>query len=303
LSTSGVHLVIGASGQVGGALLLELERRHLQCFGTYGKTLPPEVSLLHLDLLRGEDVMALVDKIKPTHIYVPASYTNVDGCEDNPDLSYSVNVEGVKHIARAAQTIAARLIYFSSDYVFDGAAGPYSEDDPVNPVSVYGRHKVLAEELCLGETKGEALIIRTTVVFGNEWQKKNFVLRLIRSLSAGIEVPVPDDQIGSPTLNSALAQSTLELALQDQRGVFNVAGDELCSRYELAQAVAAEFALDEGLLVAVKTNMLNQKAQRPLRAGLKVDKVRAVLGSSAILTGYHAALAQLAVELQCDPDF
>jgi dTDP-4-dehydrorhamnose reductase len=311
----GLHLVVGASGQVGGALLIELERRNLECLGTYHKTLPPDASLLQLDLGRPEDIMALVGRLKPSHIYVPASYTNVDGCEENPDLSYAINVQGVKSIAQAAKMFGAKLIYFSSDYVFDGIAGPYSEDDPVSPVSVYGRHKVMAEEIAVSETKGAAgasasgastggastaLIIRTTVVFGNEWQKKNFVLRLIRSLSEGTEVPIPEDQIGTPTLNSSLAHTTLELVLKSETGVFNVAGAELCSRYDLARAVAAEFGLDEGLLVPVKTSMLNQKAKRPLRAGLKVDKVRALLGQNAQLTGFREALRQLHKELDID---
>jgi dTDP-4-dehydrorhamnose reductase len=305
LSIAGLHLVVGASGQVGGALLIELERRNLECLGTYHKTLPPDVSLLQLDLGRPADIMALVGRLKPSYIYVPASYTNVDGCEENPDLSYAINVQGVKSIAQAAKMFGAKLIYFSSDYVFDGIAGPYSEDDPVSPVSVYGRHKVMAEEIAASETKSEtgasaALIIRTTVVFGKEWQKKNFVLRLIRSLSEGTEVPVPKDQIGTPTLNSALAHTTLELVLANETGVFNVAGDELCSRYDLARAVAAEFGLDEGLLVPVQTCMLDQKAKRPLRAGLKVDKVLALLGKGAKVTGFREAVQQLHKELDID---
>ena len=110
--------------------------------------------------------------------------------------------------------------------------GPYDEGTAVSPISVYGRHKVMAEEMVTVTTTGEALIIRTTVVYGMERQKKNFVLRLVRSLASGLAVPVPSDQIGSPTLNSALAATTVELALRQESGIFNVAGDELCSRYD-----------------------------------------------------------------------
>ena len=297
-----MHLVIGASGQVGGALLQELERRNLQCLGTYHSHKPPHGNFTKLDLNQAVSISALIAKERPLYIYVPASYTNVDGCEEDPDFSYAANVKGVQTIAAAAHAHKAKLIYFSSDYVFDGEHGPYDEQEPVSPISVYGRHKVEAEQAAMTETEDSALIVRTTVVFGMEWQQKNFVLRLIRSLSDGKEIAVPEDQIGSPTLNSALAHTTVELALGDQTGIFNVAGEELCSRYELALAVAEIFQLDDGLIVPITTEFLDQKAKRPLNAGLKVDKVREVLGRNAQLTGYKEALEELrnAIENQSD---
>lgn len=299
-----MHLVIGASGQVGGALLLELERRSLQCLGTYHTHKAPHGNFSRLDLGQVDAVTALIAKTRPLYVYVPASYTNVDGCEEDPERSYAVNVKGVQAIAEAAHKNKAKLIYFSSDYVFDGKSGPYDEQEPVSPISVYGKHKVEAEQAAVKETEDGALIVRTTVVFGMEWQQKNFVLRLIRSLSEGKEVAVPDDQIGTPTFNSALAHTAVELALGDQTGIFNVAGEELCSRYQLAQAVAEIFSLNEGLIVPVQTAMLDQKAKRPLKAGLKVDKVREVLGRNALLTGYREALEELldAIESQSDDD-
>ncbi|MBS1990773.1 MAG: SDR family oxidoreductase [Cyanobacteria bacterium SZAS LIN-3] len=292
-----MHLVIGASGQVGGALLLELERRKLICLGTYHNHKAPVGNFEKLDLSHAEDVAALVARTRPLYIYVPASYTNVDGCEDDPDKSFAVNVRGVQAIAAAAHQHRAKLIYFSSDYVFDGTSGPYDELAPVSPISVYGRHKVEAEQAAMKETEDAALIVRTTVVFGPEWQQKNFVLRLIKQLSEGREVPVPDDQIGTPTFNRDLAHSTVELALGDQTGIFNVAGEDLCSRYELAMAVAETFELDEELIIPVQTEMLAQKAKRPLKAGLKVDKVKEVLARNARVTGFREALEELHREI------
>jgi dTDP-4-dehydrorhamnose reductase len=292
-SSSGLHLVVGASGQVGGALLLELERRELECIGTYNKNLPEDSAFLQLDISAKSQVAAQLEKIRPAFIYLPASFTNVDACEENEALSLAVNVEGVQNVSEAAQAVGAKVVYFSSDYVFDGKDGPYDESTKVSPVSVYGRHKVRAEEIVEDKSGGDALIVRTTVVYGLERQKKNFVLRLAASLASGLEVPVPTDQVGSPTLNSALAATTIELVLRQEKGIFNVAGDELCSRYDLALAVAEQFELDEGLIVPITTDMLNQKAKRPLQAGLKVDKVRALLGNSAVLTGFHDGLRQL----------
>jgi dTDP-4-dehydrorhamnose reductase len=321
-----MHLVIGASGQVGGALLSALSERGLACLGTYHNNNPcsgdepdddfdeafaasfaasdltdsagPQpAAYVRLDLGDGDAIEQLLRQTRPSHIYLPASYTNVDGCESDPALSHRINVEAVERVIACAGD--ADLIYFSSDYVFDGKAGPYGEEEPTAPISVYGRHKVLAEELVSGSGLN-ALIIRTTVVFGPERQGKNFVLRLIRTLSGGDEIAVPDDQVGTPTYNGALAHTVLELVKRNESGIFNIAGEESCSRYELAQAVADAFDLDSALIVPVSTDMLDQKAARPLLAGLKVDKVRNLLGQKAQLTGFREALAELRLIAEAD---
>ncbi|MBU6453170.1 MAG: SDR family oxidoreductase [Cyanobacteria bacterium REEB67] len=317
-----MHLIIGASGQVGGALLGALNESGLDCLGTYhknnplsfdgedagseavlgefggpGSTRSAAAAFVRLDLGDGDAIKELLQQIRPSHIYLPASYTNVDGCEADPGLSSLINVEAVKRVIACAGD--ADLIYFSSDYVFDGEAGPYGEDEPTAPISVYGRHKVEAEAL-LASSGLNSLIVRTTVVFGPERQGKNFVLRLIKTLAGGDEIAVPDDQVGTPTYNRALAHTVLELVKRNESGIFHVAGEESCSRYELALAVADAFDLDQNLIVPVSTDMLDQKAARPLRAGLKVDKVRHLLGKKAQLTGFREALAELRLIAEAD---
>jgi dTDP-4-dehydrorhamnose reductase len=106
--------------------------------------------------------------------------------------------------------------------------------------------------------------------------------------------------VGTPTYNSALAHTVLELVKRNESGIFNVAGEESCSRYELALAVASTFGLDDNLLVPVNTDMLEQKASRPLLAGLKVDKVRNLLGKNAQLTGFREALRELRQKVELD---
>jgi len=178
-------------------------------------------------------------------------------------------------------------VYFSSDYVFDGTAGPYSEDDPPSPTSAYGRTKLAGEEV-VREIAADHLIVRTTGVYGWEQQGKNFVMRLIRELGDGRTLKVPTDQIGSPTYASNLVQAVRELLQHRKVGTYNIAGCQLVDRYHFALAVARVFGLRADLLTPVSTAELGQDAPRPLQAGLKVDKAKREITTP--LLGYEAGL-------------
>ncbi len=264
-------LVIGASGQVGGAIVDYLKSEEKEVVGTYTNHNPPHFPLTHLDISDKNQVDELIARLKPKNIYLSSSYTNVDGCELDPDLSHSVNVQGALNVFEAAIKCDAKVIYFSSDYVFDGKNGPYTESDATCPISVYGQHKLLAEQACLAQEAN--LVIRTTVVYGVEWQGKNFVIRLLKSLINGQSINVPDDQVGNPTLASELAAVSVLLAQSDRDGVFNVAGTGRVSRYQFACDAAYIFGLNQNLIVPVKTDSLAQAAKIPLNAGLIMDKV------------------------------
>lgn len=264
-------LVIGASGQVGGAIVDYLRSEEREVVGTYTSHNPPHFPLTHLDISDRKQVSELVGRLKPKTIYLPSSYTNVDGCEREPELSHRVNVQGAINVFDAALKSKSKVVYFSSDYVFDGVDGPYDEKASPCPISVYGQHKLDAETACL--TNPVNLVIRTTVVYGVEWQGKNFVIRLLKSLLNNETVKVPDDQVGNPTLSSELAAVSVLLAQGDRDGIYNVAGTGRCSRYDFAREAAYVFGLDETLIVPVKTKSLAQAAKRPLNAGLIMDKV------------------------------
>jgi dTDP-4-dehydrorhamnose reductase len=220
-------------------------------------------------------------------VLLPAAVTHVDWCEQQPESAYAVNVAGAANVMRAAAGIGARVVYFSSDYIFDGTSGPYAEEDVPRPLSVYGWHKVLAEQYAATNTEAP-LIIRTTGVFGPEPQGKNFVARLAATLAAGERVLVPADQVGTPTYGPDLASAVAELVEARASGVINVAGRSGASRYELALAAARVFGLDSSLLRPVATAALGQPARRPLVAGLKVGVAEALLGRT--LTGYQEGL-------------
>lgn len=276
-------LVIGASGLVGGHLLRILNDRGARVEGTYRGHSAPGLS--PLNICDAEAVRACIELTQPEVIYLPASLTNVDYCELHPDESFAVNVQGVRNVI--ASVGGARIVYFSSDYVFAGDAGPYCETDSVHPLNVYGKHKVLAEQ-ALPEN---ALIIRTTVAYGWELEGKNFVYRLQKVLGEGNELRVPVDQLGNPTYAPNLALATVVLAEKGARGIQNVAGPKRVSRYEFALEVARVLGLNSSLIRPVTTSGLHQSALRPLNAGMISDKAQAELPFA--LLDYHEGLMRL----------
>ncbi len=208
-------------------------------------------------------------------VFFPAAYTQVDGCETDPAAAYAVNRDAPAAAARVAAGRRAAFVFYSSEYVFDGTAGPYAEDDPVRPLSVYGRSKLEGEHAVLA-AHPDALVIRTTVVYGVEAQEKNFVYQLLRRGRAGARMKVPADQRSSPTYVEDLAAASVALVDKRLGGVFHVAGPEVVDRYTLAREVCRVFGLDAGLLEPVTTASLAQKAARPLTAGLRVARVAAL---------------------------
>lgn len=285
------QLVIGASGQVGEHLLNALKEQGADVIGTcFSHSFE---GLCPLDIRQPEAVTDLLMRMSPSVIYLPASLTNVDYCESHTAEAFAINVTGVKNVVDAAERIGARLVYFSSDYIFDGVTGPYSEDAPANPVCEYGRQKLSAEHIVALQAS-QSLIIRTTVVYGWERQGKNFVQRLITSLEKGESVRVPHDQVGSPTYAPELARAVVELAGQELTGVFHIVGPQRTSRFDFARAVAQCFGLDERLLQPVPTAELGQAAPRPLNAGMQVSKVTAHL--SFPLSSYLEGLQKMRQE-------
>jgi dTDP-4-dehydrorhamnose reductase len=268
-------LVIGASGLVGSNLLVQLKNlEDSTAVGTYRQH--PVAGLEPFDILDRTAVYHFFQHIQPTVVFLSAALSNVDFCELHPDLSYEANVSGVKHIVEAANSCRAKLVFFSTDYIFDGRAGPYLEEDAACPISQYGWHKALAEHH-IALHAADYLIIRTTGVYGWESQGKNFIYRLLNTLPRGQTVRVPTDQIANPTYAPNLAAATLELVQAGAHGVFNLVGGGRVSRYEFALEVARIFDLDPTLILPVLTAALNQPAARPLAAGLSVSKAQAVL--------------------------
>lgn len=287
-------LVIGASGQVGAALMPALAARGHEAIGTHAQHAMP--GLAPLDITDGAAVERAIREARPDWVLCAAGLTFVDYCEDHPGEAFAINRDGALHAARVAARQGAGFVFYSTEYVFDGERGPYGEDDPARPLSVYGRSKWEGEHAVLAEIP-RAIVVRTTVVYGPDRQEKNFVYQLIRSCRAGGPgMRIPSDQLSSPTYNDDLAQASIELCERDLRGVYHLAGSEVLDRFALAQLACRIFDLDAALLRPVLTSALGQKAARPLRGGLLVAKARAAL--SAPLRAPEAGLLAMRASLR-----
>jgi dTDP-4-dehydrorhamnose reductase len=268
------ELVIGASGLVGSFLMEAIAAAGVQAFGTY--FLHPADGLHRLDIRSLTSVESCFKQLDPQIVYLAAAMANVDDCERHPGESYDHNVRGVSNVARTAIRYGAQLVYFSSDYVFDGTAGPYAEDDLVNPLCVYGVHKVFAEHVVATQATAWQ-IVRTTAVYGWEREGKNFVYRLLSTLGEGRTMSVAYDQIGNPTYAPNLAEVVVALAHTGERGIYHVVGPSRIRRDAFARRAAELLHLDPALVKPTRTSEMGQFARRPLGAGLRVDKVRAAI--------------------------
>lgn len=264
-------VVIGGSGQIGGWLLRSLDARGHHAVGTYSSQ--PFSNLIALDASDRDGVSALLRAERPDVVFYPAGFTWVDGCERDTARAYAANLEQPLHVARTAADLGARFVYFSTDYVFDGVEGRYSEDSPVHPLSVYGKAKYDAE-VALAEALGDrVLTARTCWVYGPERQGKNFSYQLIGALRQGKPMICPSDQVSSPSYGPDVARAVLMLVEAGASGLIHVVGPEIMDRVKFARAIARAFHLDESLITPKTTAELGQGAPRPLNAGLLIDRL------------------------------
>ena len=262
-------LVIGASGQVGYALMERAKEKNIEVYGTRFKQ---QGSMLYkLDIRNKGEVKSLINGLQPTHIILTSALGNAELCETDKKLCYAINVEGTKNVSEACKEIDAHLTYISSDYIFDGKEGPYTEEETSNPINEYGKAKNESESIINSLEK--YIIIRTTNIYSYGHDKKNFIAGLIEKTKNNQEFKVPEDQIGTPILASELARANIELIERGFNGTINIVGPDLVNRVEWCKRIASELKLNDKLIKGVKTSELNQKAKRPMNAGLKTDKL------------------------------
>lgn len=271
-------LVIGASGQVGGAIFNKLKDsliyKDIIINGTYSSFKGEE--FYFLDISNRKMVETFLEKMSPDIIFLSGAVTNVDLCEEKPEETYKVNVLGVKNIIDLAST-NCRIVFFSTDFIFNGEKGLYIESDVPSPISQYGHQKLLAEHYVAAQAQ-HFNIIRTNVVYGPEKQNKNFAARLIKNLRDNKEVTVPQDEFGTPTYGPDLAERAIDIALHKPNGIYHVSGSQLISRYRFALEVADIFGYDINLIKPVNSVDLKRPAKRPLSAGLLSNKIELNMG-------------------------
>ncbi len=283
-------VVTGATGRVGSALLEALPA------GVDAEALVapleqhiPPVSWLRADITNRDSVMRGITCAGPDTVIHLAAMTDVDGCERDAERAFAVNRDGAAHVAEACAASGARLVFVSTDYVFDGRAGPYTEDDPTNPLNVYGRSKLAGEEAA-ARVLDNLLVVRVSVPFGvrREGASHNFVSWLVEMLEEGDHLRIVDDQFTTPAWLDELAEMLWRFAASDERGVLHYGTEDRLSRYAMAEAVCRTFGFDRSLVTPVRTSEMDFLAKRPLESGFVTDKLQDIVGMPPVL--FQAAL-------------
>jgi dTDP-4-dehydrorhamnose reductase len=271
--------VTGAHGLLGGevvALLAENHRVLALDLGSCPLPAGPYVTA-QADLGDGRSVEAALLAFGAEAVLHAGAMTDVDGCERDPERAWRVNVGGTEQVARACRVLGARLVAISTDYVFDGEAGPYDEESIPNPRGVYARTKRVGEEAAL-LLSPDCAIARVSGTFsGRPGAKPTFATQVVEKARRGEPIKAFSDQLLSPTLARNAAEMTCELLLETAyRGVLHAAGASVLDRVDFARRVARRFGL-EGQIVPVPTAEARLPAPRPLRGGLRVDRASALL--------------------------
>jgi dTDP-4-dehydrorhamnose reductase len=208
-------------------------------------------------------------------VFFAAAYTHVDGCEADPAKAFATNRDAPAAAAREAARRRTPFVIYSTEYVFDGTAEPYAEGDEPWPLSVYGRSKLEGEQAVLA-AHPDALVIRTSVIYGIDRQEKNFVYQTLRRGRARERMKVPNDQRSNPTYVDDLAAASVALVAKRQHGILHVAGPEIMERSRFAQTICEVFGLDPGVVDPVATTALGQATRRPLAGGLSIERARSL---------------------------
>jgi dTDP-4-dehydrorhamnose reductase len=226
-----------------------------------------------LDITDFDACREVITRFKPDCIINTAAMTNVDLCETERIACWKLNVDAVLNMAKICEEQQIHFIQLSTDFVFDGEAGPYDELAEPNPLSYYGESKLAAEEE-IQFCKTKWAIIRTIIIYGivDNMSRSNVVLWAKDALAKGQPINVVDDQFRSPTLAEDLAQACINAALKGATGIYNVSGKETMSILELVNRVADFFKLDKSVVKPIKSDTLNQAAKRPPRTGFIIDK-------------------------------
>lgn len=231
-------LITGAAGQLGREVQRVLSE-HEGRFEVY------PLGAEAMDITDGASVLRAVNEIRPDAVVHAAAYTQVDRAESEVDLAFKVNAIGARNVAVATENVGAKLVYISTDYVFDGTKGsPYTEFDAVSPLGVYGRSKLVGEEF-VRNSCSRYFIVRTAWLYGAHGN--NFVKTMLALATQGKPIKVVNDQVGSPTYALDLAEFIIQLLETENYGVYHATNAGCCSWYEFARAIFAEAGLQVDL--------------------------------------------------------
>ena len=254
-------LVTGAKGQLGTDLMNELAKRGIEGIG---------VDVQEMDITDAKACRRVIKNSGADAVIHCAAYTAVDAAEDNVDLCRRINGEGTRNVAQACKEADTKLMYISTDYVFDGqGTRPWEPDDERHPLNVYGQTKYEGE-LAVEELSDKYFIVRIAWVFGVAG--KNFIKTMLRLGKERGAVSVVDDQIGSPTYTYDLARLLVDMIQTDKYGRYHATNEGLCSWYEFAKEIFRQAGMDVPV-TPVSSDQFPAKAARPSNSRLSKEKL------------------------------
>ncbi len=272
-------LVTGANGQLGYDVVKELQKQNIECYGATRKD---------FDLVDFEATEKFLVHYMPDVVIHCAAYTAVDKAEDEQGLCYLVNASATENIAEICKKINAKMLYISTDYVFDGTKdGFYEVEDIPNPINVYGKTKLFGEQ-AVQRILDKYFIVRISWVFGEHG--KNFVKTMLKLGKERKEINVVADQYGSPTYTADLAPLLIEMVKTDKYGIYHVTNEGVCTWAEFAEEIFKIAKLD------VKVNHITTeeyptRARRPMNS--RMNKNSLVKNEFCLLNNWHKALKNL----------
>ncbi len=256
-------LVTGVKGQLGFDVVKELEKRNIEAVG---------VDIEEMDITDAECVDRVIREAAPDAVIHCAAYTAVDAAEDNEELCRKVNAEGPQNIAIVCKALDIKMIYISTDYVFDGQGErPWEPEDERNPLNVYGQTKYEGE-LAVQNTLDKYFIVRIAWVFGVNG--KNFIKTMLRLAETHNRLTVVNDQYGSPTYTYDLARLLVDMVLTEKYGVYHATNEGICTWYEFACEIFKQAGVDIEV-VPVSAAEYSAKAKRPENSRMNKDKLEA----------------------------
>lgn len=277
-------LIYGATGKVGEAVtrffLNETDDTELVLYSESFNKIAPDLrcKVVQINYKDSKWVKKSVLDERPDCVVNAAAMTNVDACEDDKNLAMELNAHLPEVLAKACKLVGAHLISFSTDYIFDGAKGPYTEEATPDPKSYYGKSKLAGENAIRKELK-EHTIFRTNVVYGRSaYGKSDFMQWVVSKLEAGDDLNIITGQYCNPTFVDDLGWMTVKAFEKKSFGTYHISGSDYLNRYEIAQLAAEIFDNDKNKIHPIDPSELKQKAERPERGGLVTLKAEAELG-------------------------
>lgn len=299
-------LVFGASGLTG-YKLMQVANNRFETYGSYNMRIKSssDKSLVKLDATKEDQLKKMFREIKPDIVINTIALHNVDYCESHPEESFNINTKVVGRIADLCNNHGSRLIHISTDFVFDGVKGNYSELDNPNPLSVYAKSKLEGE--VEARRCGSYSILRPSVVYGwtpletqastsSSGKPMNFALWAISKMNKGEDLKVVNDQFTSPTLADILAAVAIRAALADRNDLYHVSGESCLSRYDFTRKIGIAMGYSTDTIKAVSSDSFVQAAPRPINSCLNCEKIQKELSYNLPDIGQSLAIMRSQIE-------